>query len=397
MQLRSSTTQTQSLAPLRVALTVCGTDAGRSGLGTWVEEVVPRFIERVRREGGEVVAVGRALDLDAYGDALRGARTRRLPAFGSRAGADALWHLTRMVQWARREAADVVLLPAANRRLCASSGGVPTVSVVHDLAELHGARAYHPLRNLYVERVVVPALRRSSRVVAVSGATRRDLIERANVDSDRISVVPNGVDVRRFARPVSSDLRAAMRARHRIEGAYLLYPARLEDPGKNHLRLLRAFARSRALGTHRLVLCGDDWGAAAAIRRLRAELGLQNRVRWLGRVADEMLVPLYAESSGVVMAGLREGFGLPALEALAAGRAVAVSDTGALPEVVDPLGVLFDPHDEVAMGEALDRLVCDRRLARRVARLGARHAARFRWERTVESLYAICDSARSAA
>ena len=134
-----------------------------------------------------------------------------------------------------------------------------------------------------------------------------------------------------------------MRAQTGLEGPYLLYLSRLEHPGKNHLRLLQAYAESPVRHTHRLALVGPDWGAGHRIQLEIQRLNLEDRVRIVGYVGDEHVPGLISEATAVIAVGLREGFGLPALEALAMGRPVVVSNTGALPEVVGELGILCIP------------------------------------------------------
>jgi glycosyltransferase involved in cell wall biosynthesis len=274
---------------------------------------------------------------------------------------------------------------------------VPTVAVVHDLANLHVPGKYDALRMAYLRWVMLGALRSADVIVAVSGATRADLVHALGPRHD-VRVVGNGVDTRRFVpRPPGDPEVAAARARAGLPGPYLLYPSRLEHPGKNHLRLLRAFAASGLARTHVLALSGADWGAGPAIQAERARLGLGDAVRLLGWISDRDMPALVAAAAAVIMAGLHEGFGLPALEALAAGRRVAVSSTGALPEVVGELGVLFDPLDEGSIARALGRAV---EPSPEIATAGPRWAAARSWERTAAGLLDACREAirrRSAA
>lgn len=344
-------------------------------------------------EGGGLVALGGAPDFAAYDDVLGGARRVRVPGWAWHPAMNALWHLARAGAAAKGAGADVLLLPAANRRLTAVSP-LPTVAVIHDLANLHVPGKYDPLRMAYLRHVMLGALTTADVIVAISAATRDDL-ERALGGRRQVRVVPNGVDARRFTpRPPTDPEVVAARARARLDRPYLLYPSRLEHPGKNHLRLLRAFAASSARATHLLALSGADWGAQAAIEDERARLGLGDAVRILGWLADADVPRLVAGADAVVMAGLHEGFGLPALEALAAGRPVAVSSTGALPEVVGPLGVLFDPLDEGAIARALERVTTDRALGERARRQGPPWAAARSWDRTAAGLAEACRDAR---
>ncbi|HJL34908.1 MAG TPA: glycosyltransferase family 1 protein, partial [Polyangiaceae bacterium LLY-WYZ-15_(1-7)] len=302
------------------------------------------------------------------------------------------WHLAALGRLARRRGADAVLLPAANRRL--SLGGPPTLAVVHDLAELHVRGKYHALRTPYVEHVVPRALRRAAAVVAVSGATRDDLVRHAGLAATAVRVVPNGVDVERF-RPgrAPAALRAELRQALGFRGPFVYYPARLELPGKNHLRLLEAFARAARAGAlpHHLVLTGSDWGAWARIDARARELGVRERLAWLGRVDAAWVPALVQEADAIAMPGLFEGFGLPALEGLACGTPVACSDTGALPEVVGELGVRFDPRSPEDMARALATALTHPVVRRRAAEEGPAWAARRSWCRTAARLDALLE------
>lgn len=385
-------------APLHVALALGGTDLGRSGIGTYVREILPPLIRQLNRSGGKLTVFGHAAELHAFGPALAGAIQHRLRGVPLSASLNAAWHLFRAGRFARNRNADVLLLPAANRRSCFARGGMPTVAVIHDLAQLHIPEKYDPLRMAYFRRVLLPAFRRPDRLVAISAATRDDLINAAGVAPERIRIVYNGVNAAAFQQviPASEAVWTLRRTLALHERPYLLYPARLEHPGKNHVRLLHAFAASGLATTHLLALSGADWGADRLVRETAARLGIEASVRHLGFVPDDQLRALVSAASAVLMLGLHEGFGLPALEGLCAGRPVCVSNTGALPEVVGPYGAQCDPYDERSIAAALLRVVNDPELRTRCAEEGPRWAQRFTWDRTAEGLLYTCREAVSA-
>ena len=377
---------------MRIAVAVGGTDRGRSGISTYVRALLPRLQAGLEAEGGQLIAFGGAEDLATYEGELRRAETAVTCNRGP--GLDAAWHLLRAGAFAEKLGADVLLLPAANRRLTAFSR-VPTVAVVHDLAQLKVPEKFDPLRMFYATRVLPGALRTATELVAVSEATRRDLCGALHVKRERIRLVPNGVDAARFL-PASGDDDRIDRARVAtgLVGPYLLYMSRLEHPGKNHLRLLRAFAGSAAARTHVLALAGADFGAAAAVRSEIARLHLGDRVSVLGFVADDLLPGLVAGADAVAMVGLYEGFGLPALEAIAAGRPVVASATGALPEVVGRFAAMCDPLSVGSISTALDRAIADPQLRASVAAEGPAWAAARGWDRTASGILDACFSAR---
>ncbi len=381
---------------MKLAVMLGGTDGGRSGLGTYVKEVVPALAALLRARGGQAIALGTSRDLEAYAPWLGDCRAVEIPSAVDGAGASALFHMLAADRVARGAGADVALFPAGNRR-APLAPSLPTVAVIHDLAQLHVTRKYDGLRMFYVRSVLTRAMRDASRLVAVSEATRRDLVEALGIPSDTVRVVPNGVDAGRFAPLEPTDPRVVeARRAHGLVRPYVLYVSRLEHPGKNHLRLLQAFAGSRARLTHDLVFAGGDWGARAAIEARVDGLGLRERVRLLGYVEADELPALVAGARSVAMVGLREGFGLPALEALSAGRPVLVSSTGALPEVVGPLGVVVDPHDVSALREGLDRTLEDTALRTLVAAEGPRWGAARGWADTAIGVLRACEEALAA-
>lgn len=375
---------------MRIVFTLGGTDAGKSGLGSYVSAVLPELRRVTDREGADLVALGSEDELSAYAAVLEGIPTLRTPRWTTSPGPSALWYLAAAGRAAKQTAGDVILYSAANRRVGALNP-LPAVAVVHDLAQLHVTDKYDALRMAYFRYGLLSVLRRATRLVAISEATRTDLVSALGLSHDDVDVVPNGVDGQRFA-PRGPDDPEVRRVRGElgIDGPYLLYPARFEHPAKNHLRLVAAFAASRVRETHRLLLVGADWGGQTAVSTAIAEHGLADRVRLAGYVNDESMGPLVAGADGVVMVGLCEGFGLPALEALAAGRPVCASNTGALPEVVGELGVLCDPFDVSSIASGLERIVFDQAHRELCARLGPERAARRTWRHTAEGLFASC-------
>jgi glycosyltransferase involved in cell wall biosynthesis len=380
-----------------VALALGGTDKGHSGIGIYVREVLPRLRDELAAGGDELLLLGTQADFDAYESSLGDERRVVVPHVFDAPGPSSLWHLVWAGARARFAGADVLLLPAANRR-CPVVSPIPTVGVVHDLAQLHVREKYDPLRMLYVNRVLTRAFRSLSVMVAVSHATARDLAEVSHCELEEVIVVPNGVDADRF-RPLEADDPAVTRARATVgvDGPYALYVSRFEHPGKNHLRLLQAFAQSDARKSHRLVLAGKDWGAEAAIREECHRLDITDRVVFAGFVSDELLPGLLAGADAVVMVGLREGFGLPALEGLATGRAIVASETGALPEVVGELGALCDPFDVGSISQALTRGLFDEELRERAKQEGPSWAGARGWDATARGLRDACRAALATA
>ncbi len=373
---------------MRIVFTLGGTDGGRSGLGSYVRAVLPELARRTQLKGDRLVVLGSEGEFDSYSDCLVGLETLSAPDLSS-AFPSALWYLTSAGHRAR-QGGDVILYSAGNRRL-GMWNPIPSVAVVHDLGQLHVPEKYDALRMAYVRYGLLSCFKRATRLVAISQATRDDLIAATGVNPDRVDVVPNGVDAERFSpRDPADPAVARARADLGLDRPYVLYPARLEHPAKNHLRLVEAYVKSRIASTHDLVLMGGDWGARSSIQEAVSRFDARGRIHLTGYVAEALVPLVIAGAAGIVMVGLREGFGLPALEGLSAGRPVCASETGALPEVVGDLAALCDPYDVESIGRALDRLVFDEKLARRARELGPEHARARGWVETARGLHRAC-------
>ncbi len=382
---------------MRIAVALGGTDFGASGIGVYVRAIVPALERVARAHGDEVVLLGTRRDLAPVQAELESPlATVVLAERWDKPAASAALYLSGGADRAAQQAgADVVLLPAANRR-ASFVGDLPSVAVVHDLAQLHVRGKYDALRMAYVRHALRMALPRATELVAISQATKKDLVGFVGVQPERVRVVPNGIDHQRFQpKDRRGEEASAVRARFGLERPYVLYVSRLEHPGKNHLRLLDAFRVSGLAATTDLVLAGGDWGAREAIEHHARALGIASSVKLLGFVPDDALVGLYAGATAAVMVGLAEGFGLPALEALSMGIVVVASNTGALPEVVGDLGLMCDPLEVTSIQAALERAASDEAHRERVRIGGPLHAASRGWDETARGLHAACAAAYS--
>jgi glycosyltransferase involved in cell wall biosynthesis len=197
------------------------------------------------------------------------------------------------------------------------------------------------------------ALRHADRVCTVSEYCRQEILRRYDIEPKRLTLVSNGVDLERFT--PGTDGADHVRARGLFPGAYILSVGRLE-PRKNHLGLVRAYAR---LGNSAppLVLAGQrDFGYEALFLSKKA-LGLEGRVHIFEDVSDGELPALYRHAQVFAYPSFAEGFGVPPLEAMASGTPVITSSVTALPEVVAEAALLVDPQDTNALTANLQKLL----------------------------------------
>ena len=377
---------------MKIGISVFGTDSGKSGISQYVANIVGRLVDLA--PGHEVIAFINQADAPWVRSWNPRLKVVALPDWTGHPVASIFWHLASLPLLLHRYGCQVVFMPAANRRL-AWSYGVPSVGTVHDFCPLHIPQKYDPVRTFYGLHVLPGMMRRLTRVISVSESTRRDLESFARVRPERIRVIYNGADLKRFTPRPPAAARAEIPPGLQIPDPYVLYIARLEHPGKNHVRLLEAFAnlkRENAL-PHKLVLVGGRWHGADIIEARVRELGLNDQVVFPGFVPDAAIPALYAAADAFAFPSLFEGFGIPVLEAMASGTPVCAANTSSIPEVVGNAGVLFDPLDVTAMTSGLKQVLMDQDLRKRLITLGIERATHFTWDAAAQAVLAELETA----
>jgi glycosyltransferase involved in cell wall biosynthesis len=258
----------------------------------------------------------------------------------------------------------------------------PFVFTIHDLMHLRVADESSPAKRLYYERIVRPALAKAYKVLTVSNFSKQEIVDWSRIAPEKIVVVGNGV---------SSGF-APTGPCHAEDRPYLFYIGN-RRPHKNLPRLLKAF-RSAQLGPDVILLCSGV--RDGNISRWIHDAGLDDsRVRFTGEIPEERISDYYRGALAVLMPSLYEGFGLPALEAMACGTTVLVGDCASLPEVVGDAGLLVDPLDVAAITDGICRIVQDTRLREQLTARGLVRVSGFNWDliagKVLASLQAAAD------
>jgi glycosyltransferase involved in cell wall biosynthesis len=296
------------------------------------------------------------------------------------------WELPRL-EWLTRFdvlfAPNFVPPPTATRRL---------VLTVHDLAfRLHPETAPMATRRWLAR--LDRAIRQAAEIVAVSEATRDDLLELYPMDPDRVTVIHHGIDPDRF-RPAPAEEVARVRRRHGIGGPYVLFLGGLE-PRKNLPALIRAWARLPDDLRPGLVIAGASvpWNPEGRTELERAVASLPAPVRQgvirAGYVGHRDKVALLTGAEVLAFPSLYEGFGFPILEAMVVGTPVVTSDVSSMPEVAGEAAVLVDPRNEEAIVEGLARVLADEGLAGRLSEAGRDRVRRFDWNEAARAHAAV--------
>ena len=361
------------------------------GIGRYAHGLLSHLAPVARAAGGELV--------------LMRARGASPGAFGDGPAQDAEQVLLRRPPLPGRleELPEQMLLPIDVRRARAGvhhalsiyraplRAGVPTVITIHDVVPLMWPDEY--LRTGFVHRLLYRAVRRATRLIAVSQRARADAAEHLDLDAERIAVVPEAAD-ERF---VPTDPERLME-RLDLHPPYLLWVGGLgnPDPRKNLDQLLDGFDRWRRAGDRpeTLALAGRIGQVGNALRERAERAGM--RVRLLGFVDDADLPALYTGASCLVTASRYEGFGLPALESIACGTPVVAYAVGALPEVAGPGATLVPEDDVEALFSAVESVCDDPEARMRLSAAGREHAAGFSWRRAAEETWRVYEEAAGA-
>ncbi|MFW6069091.1 MAG: glycosyltransferase family 4 protein [Chloroflexota bacterium] len=259
--------------------------------------------------------------------------------------------------------------------------GVPTVLTVYDLIPMHFPEYVSRQARLLFRLTTSLALRRAQRVLAISRATRADYLSHFDLAPERISTTH--LAAASSFRPADDEQIAKTRHEYELAQPFVLYVGSNKQH-KNLVRLVRAWAAvlERIAEPHTLVLAGRRDPRYSEVEHEIARLELGESVRQIQDAPDETLAALYSGAQLFVFPSLYEGFGLPVLEAMSCGAAVACANRSSLPEIVGDSGILFDPLLIESMANAIIELLTDHNRRAGFQRKALRRSSAFSWDHT---------------
>lgn len=315
------------------------------------------------------------------------ARERWQGASGARfnwrlvAAPDPWWHVQTAVL-ANREC-DIFL--STNSYLTVWMLRIPAVTVVYDMVAFDHTLA-PSRRSAVIERLTLGlTVRRSRAFIAISAATERDLVKRYPTAAGRVTVAPLAVSPQLTGMPSTAE-------RSSLPSPGFVLAVGTLEPRKNLPRLVEAYRQlsEELQAAHPLVVVGDiGWQVGPTIAALRS---LGERCIMLGRVSDAALAELYRRCAAFCYPSLYEGFGLPVLEAMAAGAPVVTSNVSSLPEVGGEAVEYADPLDAASIAAALRRVLESPEHASELASAARERAALFDWDRTAQIVIEVLHS-----
>ncbi len=306
---------------------------------------------------------------------------------------------------------DVLFVPAHTLPIVRKPG-LKTVVTVHDLGSEYLPSMHQLKQQLYLGFMQKFQLKTATKIIAVSNATKQDLIKRVGIEPEKVKVVYEGFDKELF-RPVKGDtlvnsLRqydlkpktlASQGLAKQVLKTYFLFVGTVQ-PRKNLERLIRAFARLHLEGVStffhlrgglQLVIAGSKGWLSDDIYNLPKQLGIEDRVKFLGYVPDEDLPALYSGAAALTFPSLFEGFGLPILEAQSCGCPVLTSNVSSMPEVAGKGAVLVDPYSVDDIVKGIER-VQGTGYRVQLINQGLENVRRFSWEKCARETLEVLEN-----
>jgi glycosyltransferase involved in cell wall biosynthesis len=276
----------------------------------------------------------------------------------------------------------------------------PIVVSVHDVSFLEHPEYFTAFRAMQLRLTVRRTVKSASCVLTPSEFSKKRILDAYRLADDKVVVLPNGVSS--VFHPVAREVAQRSMRTSLPRAPFILTVGDLQ-PRKNHLGLIHAFGdliQAHPQLPHHLLMVGKETWHAPAVRAAAKKSRVAGRIHFTGFVDDEELRRLYGACDLFVYPSFYEGFGLPILEAMACGRAVACSNTSAMPEVADSAALLFDPCSQRDLVFAMRDLLLNPELRHRMERLGVQRAAMFSWSssaaKTLDLYYAVGGDASKA-
>lgn len=294
-----------------------------------------------------------------------------------------LWFDYAIPKVLRKIKADVFLSPDGYLSLRTE---VPSLAVIHDLNFEAYPKDLPKVESWYYRRYFPRFAKAAARIATVSHFSKTDLVRRYTVDAEKIDVVYNGVNP--SFRPIDADAQTESRRRFAEGKPYFVYVG-AQNPRKNLHRLFQAFDAYSASDNPemRLVIVGEKMYWNREMTAAYDKLQHKERVLFTGRLDSEHLNAVVAGAKAMTFVSYYEGFGIPVLEAFAAGVPLLIGDATALPEIAADAALAVDPFSVAAIEAGMVQLATDETLCQRLVHAGSQRVNDFSWDNTARDLW----------
>ena len=272
---------------------------------------------------------------------------------------------------------------------------VPYVVTIHDLSYLHFPKLFNKDDLYQLKNWSKYSIEKSAHIIAVSKSTKEDIVKNYNVKADKVTVIYEGYDKRRFKKQTKEKIEK-IKTRYKIKGDYIIFVGTLQ-PRKNVEKLMEAFNiliqnQDPNVQNLSLVIAGKKGWLYDRIFKKANSLSIKNKIIFTDFVPDEDLPAIVSGAKVYVLPSLWEGFGIPVIEAQACGVPVVVSNGSSLPEIVGESGILVDPNspNEVAAGI---RKALEPENSQNLVKAGLENIKRFSWENCAKETLQVLEKA----
>ena len=296
------------------------------------------------------------------------------PSFARTVTGRILWQQLRLPKLLKSSQASALFAPGYT---CPLHTDVPVILQVHDIIALEHPEYCSPLNVLHMRTLLPASIRKAHRIVVSTNHVRSRLIAHFPDAADKTSVIPLGVDFERFS--------AKPQHPNRFGKPYILFVGNIE-PKKGLDILLDAYDRIASRIVENLVIAGRiAWKSDRIVSRIR-EMERGGKVIMTGRIPEEELPSIYGNASAFVFPSLEEGFGMPVLEAMAAGTPVIHSDHPAVSEAANGAGLPFECGNADSLTSQIYNLLHNNELYQELSHKGTDRARQSSWQRFAQSI-----------
>jgi len=363
----------------KIFISALAYDKGQSGISDYINNVVN---ELAKQHQLDILIM--ESDLENFPVQSRNIKFVPVSNKLSKPIVNMMWHLFAAPLILNLNKYDFVFLPAANRRLFSFYSKF-TIATFHDLSQFHIPMKYDKFRMFYIRNVIPFFIKKAPAILAVSEATKKDLIRFYNLQEDRITVAYNGYNHETFNnQPAKKTIDEILG----FKGNYILYVARIEHPGKNHLNLIKAYEQlpEELRSNYKLVLAGGFKERSEEVKAYAEKSSCRNNIIFTGFFPKEDISDLYKNASLFVMPSFFEGFGIPLVEAMSCRIPVICSNRGPLPEVTGQAALHFNPDLPLEIADNIIKVLQDRDLQEEMKNSGEERCKLFSWQRHAEQI-----------
>ena len=264
------------------------------------------------------------------------------------------------------------------------------VITIYDLAFMASPDSFTLANRLYFKLFLAPSIKLADKIIAISQATKKDIIKYFHVPADKVEVIHCALSPK-IHKETNNEKLQEVKKKYSLPDKFIMFTG-LISPRKNLDRSIKAFAKVRHQIPHKFVIVGKKGWLYEPVFKLVEKLGIQKDVIFTGYIPDDDLCALYTLADIFMFPSLYEGFGLPILEAMACGCPVITSNISSMPEVAGDAALLVNPYSVNDIAKAIERIYCDKNLRKQFVNKGYAQIKKFTWKNTAKRTLKVYES-----